>query len=116
MYKPFHLIGLELSISVLSAALRNEPTGQSLEMRGTVASIAKRDLSAGDVLDGEGGYTVWGQALPLNVAQNALPIGLAHGVRLKRNISAGLQITINDVELGTDIATQFYKELIERVE
>lgn len=114
MYKPFHLIGLELSISVLSAALRNEPTGQSREMRGTVASIAKRDLSAGDVLDGEGGYTVWGQALPLNVAQNALPIGLAHGVRLKRNISAGSQIAMSDVELGSDTATQFYQELIGR--
>ena len=112
MYKPFHLIGLELSISVLSAALRNEPTGQSREMRGTVASIAKRDLSAGEVLDGEGGYTVWGQALPLNVAQNALPIGLAHGVRLKRNISAGSQITMSDVELGSDIATQFCQELV----
>ncbi|MDB2662490.1 Gfo/Idh/MocA family oxidoreductase [Paracoccaceae bacterium] len=114
MYKPFHLIGLELSISVLSAALRNEPTGQSREMRGTVASIAKRDLSAGEVLDGEGGYTVWGQALPLNVAQNALPIGLAHGVRLKRNISAGSQIAMSDVELGSDTATQFYQELIGR--
>lgn len=114
MYKPFHLIGLELSISVLSAALRNEPTGQSREMRGTVASMAKRDLSAGEVLDGEGGYTVWGQALPLNVAQNALPIGLAHGVRLKRNISAGSQIAMSDVELGSDTATQFYQELIGR--
>jgi predicted homoserine dehydrogenase-like protein len=83
-------------------------------MRGTVASIAKRDLSAGDVLDGEGGYTVWGQALPLNVAKNALPIGLALGVRLKRNISAGSQIAMSDVELGSDTATQFYQELIGR--
>ena len=111
MYKPFHLIGLELSISVLSTVLRNEPTGQSREMRGTVASIAKRDLSAGEVLDGEGGYTVWGQALPLNVAQNALPIGLAHGIRLKRNISAGSQITLSDVDLGNDTATKMYLDL-----
>jgi len=111
MYKPFHLIGLELSISVLSAALRNEATGQSREMRGTVASIAKRDLSAGEVLDGEGGYTVWGQALPLNVAQNALPIGLAHGVRLKRNISVGSQIKLSDVDLGNDTATKMYLDL-----
>src|SRR5680860_43050 len=82
MYKPFHLIGLELSISVLSAALRNEPTGQSREMRGTVASVAKRDLRAGEMLDGEGGYTVYGKALPLARAGSALPIGLAHGVKL----------------------------------
>ena len=112
MYKPFHLIGLELSISVLSAALRNEPTGQSREMRGTVATIAKRDLSAGEVLDREGGYTVWGQALPVTVAQNALPIGLAHGVRLKRNINAGSQITTRDVELGFDSASDLYLKLV----
>jgi predicted homoserine dehydrogenase-like protein len=105
------LIGLELSISVLSAALRNEPTGQSREMRGTVASIAKRDLTAGEVLDGEGGYTVWGQALPLKIAKNALPIGLAHGVRLNRNISAGSQINLSDVDFGNDTATKMYLDL-----
>ena len=112
MYKPFHLIGLELSISVLSAALRNEPTGQSREMRGTVASIAKCDLNAGEVLDGEGGYTVWGQALPLSAARSALPIGLAHGVRLKRNISAGSLINISDAELGVDRTSDLYLKLI----
>jgi len=112
MYKPFHLIGLELSISVLSAALRKEPTGQSRAMRGTVASIAKRNLISGDVLDGEGGYSVWGKALPLGIAQNALPIGLADGVRLKRNVSAGSLITMEDVELGTDSATQQYLKLV----
>ena len=68
MYKPFHLIGLELAISVLSVALRNEPTGQSREMRGTVASVAKRDLKTGDKLDGEGGFAVWGKALPFTSA------------------------------------------------
>ena len=49
MYKPFHLIGLELSISVLSAALRQEPTGSTQEMRGTVASVAKKALKAGEI-------------------------------------------------------------------
>ncbi len=55
MYKPFHLIGLELSISVLSAALRGEPTGSTREWCGDVAAVAKRDLKAGETLDGEGG-------------------------------------------------------------
>src|SRR3954466_11749573 len=64
MYKPFHLIGLELSISVLSAALRGEPTGQPYGFRGDVAAVAKRDLRAGEMLDGEGGYTVWGKLMP----------------------------------------------------
>lgn len=112
MYKPFHLIGLELSISVLSAALRNEPTGQAREMRGTVASVAKRGLKAGEMLDGEGGYTVWGKALPLSVAGQALPIGLAHGVKLKRDIAAGQTLTLDDVELQDDHATRLYCEVI----
>jgi predicted homoserine dehydrogenase-like protein len=112
MYKPFHLIGLELSISVLSVALRNEPTGQSRAMRGTVASVAKRALKAGEMLDGEGGYTVWGKALPLHRAGKALPIGLAHGVRLKRDIAAGAVLTLDDVELAEDPVTAMYAEAI----
>ncbi|HEU0081785.1 MAG TPA: Gfo/Idh/MocA family oxidoreductase, partial [Bradyrhizobium sp.] len=64
MYKPYHLIGLELNISILSAALRGEPTGQARGFRGDVAAIAKRGLRAGEMLDGEGGYTVWGRLMP----------------------------------------------------
>ena len=70
MYKPFHLIGLELSISVLSAALRGEPTGQPHGWRGDVVAVAKRALRAGEMLDGEGGYTVYGKLVP---AAAALP-------------------------------------------
>ncbi|MDU8912522.1 NAD(P)H-dependent oxidoreductase [Aestuariicoccus sp. MJ-SS9] len=109
MYKPFHLIGLELSISVLSAALRGEPTGRTRAMRGTVASVAKRALKAGEVLDGEGGYTVWGKALPLDRAGEALPIGLAHGVTLRRDIPAGAVLTLDDVKLGADPVAELYR-------
>lgn len=100
MYKPFHLIGLELGISVLSAALRSEPTGQSREFRGDAVAVAKRDLAPGDTLDGEGGYTVWGKLMPAkaSVAVKALPIGLAHGVRLTRPVSRGAVLTLNDIE------------------
>lgn len=112
MYKPFHLIGLELSISVLSAALRHEPTGQAREMRGTVASVAKRALKAGEVLDGEGGYTVWGKALPLSRAGTALPIGLAHGVRLTRDIAAGAVVMLDDVDLSGNDAATLYRAAI----
>src|SRR5215213_465203 len=60
MYKPFHLIGLELSISVLSAALRGEPTGSCRTWRGDAVAVAKRDLKAGESLDGEGGlHGLW---------------------------------------------------------
>lgn len=112
MYKPFHLIGLELSISVLSVALRQEPTGSAKEMRGTVAAVAKRDLKAGEVLDGEGGFTVWGQALPLIEAGTALPIGLAHGVALRRDIAAGATLKLEDVVLADDAATALYRQAI----
>ena len=94
MYKPYHLIGLELNISVLSAALRREPTGQPQGFGGDVVSVAKRDLRSGEILDGEGGYTVWGKLMPAaeSVKQGALPIGLAHRVRLTRDIPYGTAV------------------------
>jgi predicted homoserine dehydrogenase-like protein len=101
MYKPFHLIGMELSISILSAALRGEPTGTTREWRGDVAAVAKRDLAAGETLDGEGGYTVYGRLAPAARSARArlLPIGLAHGVRLVRSIPAGQALSMDDVDL-----------------
>jgi predicted homoserine dehydrogenase-like protein len=101
MYKPYHLIGLELNISVLSAALRSEPTGQPGDFRGDVVAVAKRDLRAGEMLDGEGGYTVWGKLMPAadSLKAGALPIGLAHRVRLKNAIAHGGVVTWNDVEI-----------------
>jgi predicted homoserine dehydrogenase-like protein len=99
MYKPFHLIGMELGISVLNAALRGEPTGTTRAFRGDVVSIAKRDLAPGDMLDGEGGYTVWGKVIPASKsrAMAALPIGLAHGIELRRPVEQGKPVTMADV-------------------
>ncbi|PWR03298.1 flagellar biosynthesis protein FlgA [Meridianimarinicoccus roseus] len=102
MYKPFHLIGMELSISVLSAALRREPTGCATQMRGTVVAVAKRALKAGEILDGEGGFTVWGKAQPLARAADALPIGLAQGVPLLRDIPQGAVLGLDDVRFAKD--------------
>jgi predicted homoserine dehydrogenase-like protein len=100
MYKPFHLIGLELSISVLNAALRGEPTGSSQSWRGDAVATAKRALKMGEMLDGEGGYTVWGKLIPAerSRALDALPIGLAH-VRLGRDVAPGEILSAADVEL-----------------
>ncbi|MDH3579419.1 MAG: SAF domain-containing protein [Hyphomicrobiales bacterium] len=99
MYRPYHLIGLELGISVLSAALRGEPTGQTKGFVSDVVSVAKRDLKAGEVLDGEGGFTVWGKAQPAakSLQFGALPIGLAHGVTLTRPIKQGETVRWQDV-------------------
>src|SRR3954466_1174552 len=101
MYKPYHLIGLELNVSVLSAALRREPTGQPLGFRGDVVAVAKRDLRAGEMLDGEGGYTVWGKLMPAaaSLKAGALPIGLAHRVKLKSNVVHGAVVRWSDVEI-----------------
>ncbi|MBX2882434.1 MAG: Gfo/Idh/MocA family oxidoreductase [Granulosicoccus sp.] len=99
-YKPFHLIGLELSISVLNAALRGEPTGQTQHFNGDAVAVAKRDLAVGDQLDGEGGYTVWGKLMPAvnSVRQKAIPMGLAHGVRLAKPVARGQILTRDDIE------------------
>lgn len=101
MYKPFHLIGLELPISVLNAALRAEPTGTTRGWRGDAVAVAKRALRAGEMLDGEGGYTVYGRPMPAAASRacGALPIGLAHGVKLKRDVAAGQAVTEADVTL-----------------
>ncbi|MBI3499189.1 MAG: Gfo/Idh/MocA family oxidoreductase [Proteobacteria bacterium] len=102
LYKPFHLIGLELAISVASAGLRGEPTGQPTGFRADAVATAKRDLKAGDTLDGEGGYTVWGKLMPASrsLALGALPIGLAHGLKLTRPVAAGSTLAWADVAVG----------------
>ena len=99
LYRPYHLIGLELGISALSVVLRNEPTGQTRGFVSDVVSVAKRDLKQGEMLDGEGGFTVWGKAQPAakSLRLGALPIGLAHRVRLRRGIKAGETVRWDDV-------------------
>jgi predicted homoserine dehydrogenase-like protein len=99
MYKPYHLIGLELGISVASAGLRREATGAPDDFRGDVVAVAKRDLRAGEVLDGEGGYMVYGRLMSAaeSLRIGGLPIGLAHGITLTRPISAGDPVSWSDV-------------------
>ncbi|MFN3869456.1 MAG: NAD(P)H-dependent oxidoreductase [Hyphomicrobiaceae bacterium] len=101
LYRPTHMIGVELGISVASVALRGEPTGQARTFNSDVVAVAKRNLKAGETLDGEGGFTVWGRQCPAatSVAANYLPIGLAHRVRLARDVAEGSVLTISDVAL-----------------
>jgi predicted homoserine dehydrogenase-like protein len=114
MYKPFHLIGLELSISVLNVALRGEPTGACRGWRGDAVAVAKRALKAGEMLDGEGGYTVYARLIPAakSLALGALPIGLAHHVKLTRAVAAGEILTNADVALdGNQHAVRVRREM-----
>ncbi|MFK7943070.1 MAG: NAD(P)H-dependent oxidoreductase [Paracoccaceae bacterium] len=117
LYRPFHMIGLELGISVLSAALRGEPTGHSRVFNADVMATAKRDLAPGEVLDGEGGYCVYGKIAPASdsLAKGALPIGLAHGVSLKNPVAAGDTVCWADVEIDeTRAAVQTRRAMEQR--
>ena len=116
MWRPFHMIGLETSISVLSAVLRGESTGCSKEFRGDAVATAKRDLQAGEMLDGEGGYAVWANAIPASksLALGALPIGLAHNVKLKRPVKKDTVVRFEDVELSSDLDVVKLRQEMER--
>ena len=102
LYRPCHLIGLELGISVASVSLRGEATGSANGFRADVVAIAKRDLAAGEVLDGEGGYTVWGRLMPAadSIAMGALPIGLAHGAASQRPVARGEVVRWRDATIN----------------
>jgi predicted homoserine dehydrogenase-like protein len=99
MYKPYHLIGLELGISVCNTVLRREATGATRLFRGDVVATAKRSLEAGEKLDGEGGRCVYGKLIPAarSLALNALPIGLAHDVVLKTPVGKGGVVSWADI-------------------
>jgi predicted homoserine dehydrogenase-like protein len=99
LYRPIHMIGLELGISVASVALRKEPTGAPTGFRSDVVATAKRDLKSGEMLDGEGGFCVWGRQTPAtrSLRDGLLPLGLAHDVRLLRDVKQGSALTWNDV-------------------
>src|SRR5713101_2865857 len=100
LYRPIHMIGLELGVSVASVALRKEPTGAPTGFRSDVAATAKRTLKQGEVLDGEGGFCVWGKQVPAarSLAEGLLPLGLAHEVRLKRGVAEGECLRWSDVD------------------
>ena len=101
LYRPTHMIGLELGLSIASVALRGEPTGQPYCFASDVVAVAKRDLKAGEILDGEGGHCVYGKQIPasLSTAKDALPLGLSGGVTLVRNVSAGQVLCEADAAL-----------------
>ncbi len=109
LYKRWHLIGLEVGVSVASVALRGEPTGVATAWNADVVATAKRDLKPGETLDGEGGYTVWGKLLPAtkSAALGGLPLGLAHNVKVVRPVAQGQSLAWEDVAM--DETTDAYK-------
>ncbi len=117
LYRPAHLIGLELGISVASVTLRGEPTGAARGFTGDVAATAKRDLAPGETLDGEGGFTVYGTLLPArrSVTAGYLPIGLAHGVKLGKTVAAGQMVRWDDVTYDEGDATVKFRREMEAI-
>ena len=114
LYRPIHMIGLELGISVASCALRNEPTGAPTGFRSDVVATAKKALKAGDMLDGEGGFCVWGKQTPADVSldNGLLPLGLAHDVKLKNDIAEGSALKWSDVVYDpNDTAVKVRREM-----
>jgi predicted homoserine dehydrogenase-like protein len=114
LWKPYHLIGLELGISVANVALRGESTGAPTGFRGDAVATAKRDLKPGEELDGEGGYTVYGKLMrgADSLAAGGLPIGLAHHVRLKHAVAKDRPVTWADVEIDeTSQAVRIRREM-----
>lgn len=109
LYKRWHLIGLEVGMSVASVALRKEATGVAHCWNADVVATAKRDLKPGEILDGEGGYTVWGKLLPAtkSVVMGGLPLGLAHDIKLIRPVKKGQSLCWDDV--AVDTSTHAYK-------
>jgi len=102
LYRPYHFTGIEAPISVAKIAFDNTCTGSPLGWYSDVITVAKRDLARGEVLDGGGGYTVYGLAEDACVSrkEHFLPIGLANGVRVKRRILTDEILTYDDVELN----------------
>ena len=114
LYRPIHMIGLELGISVASAALRREPTGAPICFNSDVVATAKRALKKGEVLDGEGGFCVWGKQVPAatSLANGLLPLGLAQKVRLTRDIGEGEMLRWDDVDYDiSDGAVKIRREM-----
>ena len=106
LYKRWHLIGLEVGMSVASVALRGEATGVATGWNADVVATAKRDLKPGDMLDGEGGYTVWGKLLPASTSKRmgGLPLGMAHSVKVVRAVAKGQSLCWDDVQMDPNTA------------
>lgn len=106
LYRPYHLCGIETPLSVLDAVLHGRPTGSPLPVPvAECVAVAKRDLAAGERLDGSGGKTIVGliERAAIARADNLLPLGLAYDVRTTRALPRGAPLTYADVTLDETV-------------
>jgi predicted homoserine dehydrogenase-like protein len=103
LHRPYHLASLEAPLSVARAVLNGEVTMAAVGAPlAECVAVAKRDLRAGEVLDGIGGDTVYGltDAASSAAAAGAVPIGVSHGARVRRDVPRGTTLTEDDVALA----------------
>ncbi|GMA28276.1 flagellar protein FlgA [Arenivirga flava] len=107
LFRPYHYVGLELNISIANAVLRGVATGAPAGFYADVVACAKKDLEAGETLDGEGGFTVWGKLISAetSVARGALPVALAHHVPLLNAVPEGGIVRWEDVRVDESLET-----------
>ena len=106
LYRPYHYVGLELNISIANAVLRGVATGAPVGFYADVVATAKKDLVAGGILDGEGGYTVWGKLVSAetSVTEGYLPVAMAHHVKLVNDVPAGGIVRWADIIIDESLA------------
>ncbi len=117
IYRRWHLIGLEVGISVASVALRGEATGAATCFNADVAATAKRDLAVGDMLDGEGGYTVYGTLQPAqkSVESGLLPLGLASQLEVVKPVKKGSFVRWSDVKIDDSLSAYKIRREMENL-
>jgi len=100
LWRPYHMIGLEVGISIASVALRGEATGAPVYgPQAEVVCATRKAMRAGETIDGEGGYAAYGTITTAADAraQRLVPMGLAHGLKLTRDVDADHPIGEADV-------------------
>jgi len=102
IWRPYHYVGLELAQSIYSIALDKKATGHTKFFNADVASVAKKYLSPGEILDGEGGVASRGRLVTskISVDNNFLPLGLSDGAKIIKSIKKDEFIKIDDVEIN----------------
>lgn len=118
LYRRWHMIGLELGVSVASVMLRGEATGAPRTFNADAIATAKRDMQPGEMLDGEGGFTVYGKLMPADQSLDGehLPLGLAHGIRLIRPVRRDQPLRWADVEPDVSIPAYAVRREMEQIE
>lgn len=105
LWRPYHLIGLEVGISIASIALRGEATGAPIYgPQAEVVCATRAPMRAGETIDGEGGYAVYGTVASASEARSRrlVPMGLAHGCKLTRDVPIDHPIGEDDVAFDED--------------